>query len=56
VQTGFWWKKLKERDYLEDPSVDWGMGGGGGTEWIDLSRDRDRWRALVSAVINVRFT
>jgi hypothetical protein len=25
----------------------------GGMDWIDLTRDRDRWWALVNAVINV---
>jgi hypothetical protein len=29
-------------------------GGGGGVEWIQLAQDRDRWRAVVSAVMNPR--
>ena len=28
--------------------------GCGGTDWIELARDRDRERALVSAVMNLR--
>ena len=29
-------------------------GGGGGGEWIDLADNRERWRALVNAVMNLR--
>jgi hypothetical protein len=27
---------------------------GGNMDWIDLDQERDRWRALVNAVMNVR--
>jgi transposase len=28
--------------------------GMGGMDWIDMAQDRDRWWALVSAVMNLR--
>ena len=28
--------------------------GCGGTDWIDLTQDRDRWRALVNKIMNLR--
>jgi len=53
---------LKKRDHLEGPSIDgriilrwiFRKVGCGGMDWIELALDRDRWRALVTAVMNLR--
>jgi hypothetical protein len=34
--------------------MDLGETGLGGVDWIRLSQDRDRWRAVVSVVMNLR--
>jgi hypothetical protein len=59
--TGFWWGNLREGYNLEDASVDgriilkwtvekWDEG----MDWTNLAQNRDKWRALVNAVMNLR--
>jgi hypothetical protein len=55
-----WWGNLRQRD----PGVDgriilrfiFRKLNVGGTDWIELAQDRDRWRALVNTVLNFRVT
>jgi len=62
VCTGFWWGNLRERDHWGDADVDWEDNIKmdlqkmvcGVMDWIKLAQDRDRWRALVSTVTNLR--
>ena len=59
--TGFWWGNLRERDHWGEPDLDrriilrWIFMGGGCGDWMELAQDRERWRALVSTVRNLRF-
>jgi hypothetical protein len=52
---------VRESDHLGDPGIDlriilrwifrkWDVGG---TDWIELALDRDRWQALVNVVMNL---
>jgi hypothetical protein len=34
--------------------MDFGEVGWDGVDWIDLAQDRDRWRAYVNVVMNLR--
>ena len=61
MYTGFWLENLRERDHLGDPGVDgriilkwifrnWYVKG---IDWIELAQDKDRWLAIVNAVMNL---
>jgi len=42
------------RKWEDDIKMDLEEVGCGGMDWIKLVQDRDRWRALVNAVMNLR--
>ena len=64
VHTGFWWGNLREGGQLKDPGVDgwiilkWIFDRleweGRGMDGMDLAQGRDKWRAVVSEVTNLR--
>jgi hypothetical protein len=39
---------------MSDGKMDLQEVNGGGIVWLDLAEGRDRWRALVNAVMNLR--
>jgi hypothetical protein len=52
-----------EGDHLKDLGVDGKIilkwifkkcDGGGGMDWMELAQDRERWRDIVNAVMNLR--
>ena len=59
---GSWWGNRREGDPLGRPRrrwvdnirMDFQEVGCGYMKWIGLAQDRDRWRTLVSAVMNLR--
>jgi len=44
----------RPRRRWEDIKMDLQEVGGGSGDWMELAQDRDRWRALVSTVMNLR--
>jgi hypothetical protein len=61
VYTGFWWGlegksplgRLR-RSWEDNIKMDIQELGCGGMDWIELAQDRNRWKVLVTAVMNLR--
>jgi hypothetical protein len=62
VYIGYWWENMRDGAHLIDPGLDGKLilrrirrkWDGGVMDWTELVKDRDRWRALVNAVMNLR--
>ena len=63
MYTGFWWGKSERKRPLERPRRRWKDNikmdlqevRWRSMDWIDLTQNRDRWKDLVNAVMNLRF-
>jgi hypothetical protein len=60
LRTGCWCANPRERDHYDDLCVDRRIKlkqifkiYNGGVDWMELTLDRDGWRVLVNAVMNV---
>ena len=58
---GSWWGNRRERDLgrprrrrVDNIRMDFEEVGCGYVDWIGLAQDRDSWRTVVSAVMNLR--
>jgi hypothetical protein len=62
IYLDFRWENLREKRPLErsrrrwedNIKVDLQKLGCGGKDWTEMAQDRDRWRTLVNAVMNLR--
>jgi hypothetical protein len=59
TRIGYWWKSQRERGRpkrmrVDNIKMDLGEVERGDVDWIGLAQDRNRWRALVNSVLNLR--
>jgi hypothetical protein len=54
----YWWESQREKKPLGRPRRRWvdlgDVGWGDDVNWIGVAQDRNRWRALVNSVLNLR--
>jgi hypothetical protein len=62
TRIGYWWESQREKRPLGRPRRRWvdnirkdlGEVGWDDVDWIGLAQDRNRWRAVVNSVLNLR--
>jgi hypothetical protein len=62
TRIDYWWERQRgkrplgrpRRRYVDNIRKDLGEVGCGDVDWIGLAQDRNRWRALVNSVLNLR--
>jgi hypothetical protein len=61
MRIGYWWENQKERPlgrprrmWVNNIKTDLREIGWDGGDWIELTQDRDQWRALVNTVMNLQ--
>jgi hypothetical protein len=62
TRIGYWWESQREKRQLGRPRCRWvdnirmdlGEVRWGDVDWIGLAQDRNRWRAVVISVLNLR--
>jgi hypothetical protein len=47
-------KGRPRRRWVDNIRMDLGEGGRGDVDWMGLAKDRNRWRAVVNSVLNLR--
>jgi hypothetical protein len=45
---------IEKTEWADNIKMDLGEIGWGGVDWIGLAQDRDKWRALVNSLMNLR--
>jgi hypothetical protein len=60
MHTGYWWESQKRprggprRRWVDNIKIDFREIGWDEVDFIDITQDRDQWRALVNTVLNLR--
>jgi hypothetical protein len=54
MHIGYWWEIQPRCRWMDNIKMGRVEIGWGSVDWIDLAQDRDKWRDLANAVMNLR--